>query len=85
MTPNEDAELNMRIRKYGGTVYLSSSIRVSYFPRETITKLMKQYFRYGQGRCRTTKKHRAFTSVRQVIPPVWVILNFGYFSYEVIF
>jgi len=75
MTPNEDAELNMRIRKYGGTVYLNSSIRVGYFPRETVTKLTKQYFRYGQGRCRTTKKHRAFTSVRQVIPPVWVILT----------
>jgi len=76
MTPNEDAELNMRIRKSGGTVYLNSSIRVGYFPRETVTKLMKQYFCYGQGRCRTAKKHRAFTSVRQVIPPVWVILTF---------
>jgi GT2 family glycosyltransferase len=75
MTPNEDAELNMRIRKSGGTVYLNSNIRVGYFPRETITELTKQYFRYGQGRCRTFKKHRVFTSVRQVIPPLWVVLT----------
>jgi len=75
MTPNEDAEFNMRIRKSGGTVYLNSNIRVGYFPREAITELMKQYFQYGQGRCRTFKKHRAFTSVRQVIPPFWVILT----------
>jgi succinoglycan biosynthesis protein ExoA len=75
MTPNEDAELNMRIRKSGGTVHLNSNIKVGYFPRETITELMKQYFRYGQGRCRTFKKHRAFTSVRQVIPPFWVIFT----------
>lgn len=72
MTPNEDAEFNMRIRKSGGTIYLNTDIRVIYYPRKTITKLMKQYFRYGQGRCRTFKKHRAFTSVRQVIPPLWV-------------
>ena len=75
MTPNEDAEFNMRIRKFGGSIYLNSDIRVSYFPRESISKLLKQYFNYGQGRCRTFKKHRTLTSFRQVIPPVWIILT----------
>jgi glycosyltransferase involved in cell wall biosynthesis len=75
MTPNEDAEFNMRIRKSGGTVYLNGDIEVGYFPRETIAKLLKQYFRYGQGRCRTSRKHKAFTSVRQVIPPIWTVLT----------
>lgn len=75
MTPNEDAEFNMRIRKSSGTVYLDSNIRVGYFPRETVAKLMKQYFHYGQGRCRTFKKHGALTSVRQVIPPLWTVLT----------
>ncbi|MHC5060940.1 MAG: glycosyltransferase family 2 protein [Planctomycetota bacterium] len=73
MTPNEDAEFNIRIRKSGGKIYLNKDIRVDYFPRETIPKLVKQYFRYGQGRCRTFGKHRAFISVRQVIPPLWTI------------
>ncbi len=75
MTPNEDAELNLRIRKSGGTVYLDSNIRVGYFPRDTLAKLARQYFRYGQGRCRTSKKHRAFTSIRQVVPPFWTVLT----------
>ncbi len=75
MTPNEDAELNLRIRKSGGTVYLDSNIRVGYFPRDTLAKLARQYFRYGQGRCRTSKKHRAFTSIRQVVPPLWIVLT----------
>jgi glycosyltransferase involved in cell wall biosynthesis len=75
MTPNEDAEFNMRIRKSGGSIYLNSDIRVSYFPRDSVSKLMKQYFRYGRGRCRTFKKHRTLTSLRQVIPPVWIVLT----------
>lgn len=73
MTPNEDAEFNMRIRKTGGKVYLNSNIKVDYFPRDSLVKLVKQYFRYGQGRCRTFKKHKAFTSIRQLIPPLWAV------------
>ena len=75
MTPNEDSEFNMRIRKSGGTVYLDTNIKVEYFPRKTVAKLMKQYFHYGQGRCRTFKKHGALTSFRQVIPPFWTVLT----------
>jgi glycosyltransferase involved in cell wall biosynthesis len=75
MTPNEDAELNLRINKSGGKVYLDSNIRVVYFPRDTFAKLTKQYFRYGQGRCRTSKKHKTITSIRQAIPPFWVVLT----------
>lgn len=75
MTPNEDAEFNLRILKAGGKIYLNNNIRVQYFPRESIIKLIKQYFRYGQGRCRTFAKHRQFTSWRQLIPLVWFILT----------
>lgn len=75
MTPNEDAEFNLRIRKSGRKVYLDSNIRVGYFPRDTVAKLTKQYFRYGKGRCRTSRKHGTITSVRQVIPPFWIVLT----------
>jgi len=75
MTPNEDAEFNMRIQKAGGKVYLNGDIRVHYFPRDSFVKLAKQYFRYGQGRCRTFKKHKAFTSIRQIVPPLWVVFT----------
>lgn len=75
MTPNEDAELNLRILKSGGKIYLNSNIRVEYFPRNTMKKLIIQYVRYGRGRCRTFKKHGKFTSFRQIIPPLWVMLT----------
>lgn len=66
--PNEDAELNLRILKAGKKIYLDSSIKVVYFPRESLKKLAAQYFKYGRGRCYTTLKHRKITSLRQLGP-----------------
>ena len=84
MTPNEDAEFNMRIRKTGGKVYLNSNIKIDYFPRDSFVKLLKQYFRYGQGRCRTFKKHKAFTSIRQLIPPLWAVSSLIFLAMSLI-
>jgi succinoglycan biosynthesis protein ExoA len=74
--PNEDAELNLRILKAGKKIYLDSSIRVIYFPRESIKKFAALYFKYGRGRCHTTLKHRKITSLRQLAP---VALSIGLF------
>lgn len=70
---NEDAELNIRILKNGGKIYLDSSIRVEYLPRDSFAKLAVQYYRYGKGRAYTTVKHRRFTSMRQLAPPLLVM------------
>ena len=69
---NEDAELNLRILKGGGRIYLDSGLKVRYFPRRSLKELAVQYFRYGQGRCYTTLKHRRLTSWRQVLPVLFV-------------
>lgn len=76
---NEDAEFNLRILKSGGKIYLDNSIKVEYFPRDTLKGLIKQYFNYGKGRCRTTLKHRQFTSWRQLAPIVLVLGLVGSF------
>ena len=65
---NEDAELNERIRKAGGRVYLSRDIVVHYFPRGSYRGLARQYFRYGMGRARTVLKHRSVSRLRSVLP-----------------
>ena len=67
-TPNEDAELNLRILKTGKKIYLDSAIKVIYFPRESLKKLLIQYFKYGRGRCYTILKQRKITSLRQLGP-----------------
>lgn len=70
---NEDSELNLRILKAGKKIYLDSSIKVIYFPRESLKKLAMQYFKYGRGRCYTTLKHRKITSLRQLVPVLLVM------------
>ncbi len=65
---NEDAEINERIRAAGGQIYLSRSIVVHYYPRDSMRSLAKQYYRYGRGRARTTLKHRRVPSLRPVAP-----------------
>lgn len=70
---NEDAELNIRILKNGGKIYLDSSIEVEYLPRDSFAKLALQYYRYGKGRAYTTVKHRRMTSLRQLAPPLLVL------------
>jgi GT2 family glycosyltransferase len=65
---NEDAELNLRILKAGGKIYLDKDLRVQYSPRRSLKKLSAQYFKYGKGRAYTTWKHKRLTSWRQAAP-----------------
>lgn len=69
---NEDAELNQRILASGGRVFLSRSIVVHYYPRDSFASLARQYFRYGRGRARTLLKHRELPSLRPAIPALMV-------------
>ncbi len=71
---NEDAELNHRVARAGGKVYLSRDIVGYYYPRENLRALARQYFRYGSGRARTTLKHRRLQTLRP-LPPVALVLG----------
>ena len=65
--PNEDGELNLRIRRRGGRIWLDNRIRVGYEPRSSWWGLGLQYFRYGQGRAYTTRRWRSFAAPRQAL------------------
>jgi succinoglycan biosynthesis protein ExoA len=65
---NEDAELNQRLLAAGGRIYLSRSIEVYYYPRESFRALARQYFRYGRGRARTLLKHKRLSTLRPALP-----------------
>lgn len=68
---NEDYELNTRIRKQGGKVYLDPAIRSVYFARPTLAGLAKQYFRYGFWKLRMLKRYAASLRWRQALPPIF--------------
>ena len=69
---NEDYELNVRLRAAGGRVYLSPTIRSSYFVRPSLPKLARQYARYGFWKVRTVLLHPSSLRWRQLVAPAFV-------------
>lgn len=69
-THNEDAELDCRLRRLGGRIYLDAGIRVGYRPRASWRALARQYFHYGRGRARTVRRHPGSLRARQLAVPL---------------
>ncbi len=69
---NEDYELNYRLRLAGGRIYLSPAIRSTYYGRQTLGALARQYVAYGQGRATTLKLHPGSLKPRQLVAPTFV-------------
>lgn len=70
---NEDAEMNMRLRQAGGRIYLTPTLRPTYFVRSSLPGLTRQYARYGFWRARTVLEHRGSLRWRQVVAPAFVL------------
>ncbi len=72
VVPNEDYELNYRIRKAGGRVFLTPAIRSLYYGRQTVGALWRQYMQYGRGKLRVVAKYPASTRPRHLVAPAFV-------------
>jgi succinoglycan biosynthesis protein ExoA len=70
---NEDYEFNARIRKAGGKIWLDPAIRSVYFTRPTLSKLARQYVRYGYWKWQMLRRYPATVRWRQALPPVFVL------------
>ena len=70
---NEDYELNTRIRKKGGKIWIDNSIRSTYFARPTFKKLASQYWRYGWWKAQMLKRYPNTIKWRQALPPLFVL------------
>jgi len=78
---NQDDELNLRLIRNGGKIFLSPKIKSRYYARSGLRKLWRQYFQYGFWRIRTMQKHKRPATLRQVMPLLFVasliVLGFG--------
>ena len=72
LTRNQDDELNFRIEQGGYKIYLDRKIRVHYTVRGSFKKLWRQYYQYGYFKVLVNRKHQTVTSVRQLIPMIFV-------------
>lgn len=72
---NEDSELNLRLIDIFGdeSIYISPEIQSWYFPRDTLLKLFKQYFRYGRGRFITKMYHPKQSPIRGMLPFLFIL------------
>jgi glycosyltransferase involved in cell wall biosynthesis len=74
---NQDDEFNYRLIKAGYLVYLSRDIRSRYYVRASFEKLFRQYFQYGYWKVYVGRKHKAVSTIRQLIPMFFVLFLFG--------
>jgi glycosyltransferase involved in cell wall biosynthesis len=66
----EDVDFNYRVEKAGFKTYMSPSIAIKYFPRESLAALWRQMVRYGKGRFRFLKKHPETFSLLGLAPAI---------------
>lgn len=75
---SEDSDINYRIKKSGGRVYLNKDIHAYYIPRDNLKDLWRLYFRYGGARAGFFLKHKVLRW-RQLMP-VLFLLSLGAFA-----
>ncbi len=68
----EDLEFNYRVFRAEIPAYLSPRLAVAYQPRSSLSGLFRQAVRYGRGRFRFMRKHRAGATVAQLVPAAFV-------------
>jgi succinoglycan biosynthesis protein ExoA len=75
MVRDQDDELNYRLGKLGGKVWLDPSIVSSYTPRGSLKKLWRQYYEYGVWKVRVLQKHASRLSARHFAPSLFVLVG----------
>lgn len=78
MIRNQDDELNGRIIKSGGKIYLLPDVEIKYFARDKISKVRKMFYQYGLYKPLGNKKLGSPATIRQFFPLLFVVgLIFG--------
>ncbi|CAN5268115.1 glycosyltransferase family 2 protein [soil metagenome] len=70
----EDWELNLRIRQAGHTVWFDPTLEVTYWPRESWSKLARQFCATGIWRGELVRRYRGRNPWRFFVPPALVVV-----------
>ena len=74
---NQDNEMNFRIRKNGGKIYLADDIHLSYFCRDTVKGISDLARKNGMWNIITMKLCPGSMGLRHFIPFLFVLSVFG--------
>jgi GT2 family glycosyltransferase len=70
---NQDDDYNYRVSKAGGKIFFESTISLKYYVRGNYSNLWKQFLQYGYWKVFVNKKHHAITTIRQLVPPMFLV------------
>jgi glycosyltransferase involved in cell wall biosynthesis len=69
---NQDDELNFRITRAGGRIFISSRVKYDYFVRGSLKALFAQYMQYGYWKVEVMRKHGRVVAPRHLVPALFV-------------
>jgi glycosyltransferase involved in cell wall biosynthesis len=69
---NQDDEFNYRVTNAGKKILLNADISIKYYVRAKVSNLFRQYYQYGYWKVFVNKMHGTITSLRQLVPAVFV-------------
>jgi succinoglycan biosynthesis protein ExoA len=69
---NQDDEWHYRVRRDGGTLLFTPTMQLTYAARESLGRLARQYYQWGEFRAVTIAKHHRPGSPRQLAPALLV-------------
>ncbi|GAA4670591.1 glycosyltransferase family 2 protein [Frondihabitans cladoniiphilus] len=69
----QDWELNRRLRATGGVVWFTPRLTVTYRPRPSLAKLVRQFVATGIWRGELVRRFAFANSLRYLVPPVMVL------------
>lgn len=73
LTRNQDDELNARLLRHGGRIFLIPEVKITYFARDSFSKMAKMLYQYGYFKPLVNVKIGDVATWRQLAPPVFVM------------
>lgn len=73
---NQDDEFNFRLIKQGYKIFFTCKTGLKYFVRANFQNLYRQYFQYGYWKVYVNRKHKTITTIRQLVPALFVSFLF---------
>lgn len=70
---HQDGEFNGRLIKHGGRILLLPDVTSYYYARGSLAQVSRMYFQYGYFKPLVARKLGRVMSVRQMIPPGFVV------------
>ena len=73
MLRNQDDSFNAKLSKNGGRIFLIPDVKIRYFARTSVKSIWKMFYQYGLFKPLGNKKAGRPATVRQFIPPLFVL------------